>query len=236
MLNYKFIILTLVCFFTYGVADSVADDAPWVGQSLKGAPCRGNPTAYGPFDYLLRSQYKYELHLVESTHFLPEIENLIKGHSGPLQQEFDYTIRAWPNHHRALNSITRFKLLYPKKSRKLQSPVECYFQRAINFSPKDATTRMLYGIYLHKIKHYKMANSQYKDAVKLSPNNPIIRYNYGLLLINLKQYDLAQEQAIIAYNAGFPLNGLKNKLKRVNHWPPKVKPVAPTSNTVKELN
>ena len=214
----QFIFFILLALFSIGNSHSA--NAPWVGQDLKGAPCKGKTTTYGPYDYKLKAQKARELYLVESAHFTNNVENLAKGNSGSLPRELDYTLRAWPNHHRALNSISRYKLLYPN-GKKTISAVECYFQRAINFSPEDATTHMLYGMFLHKTKHLKAAKIAYDAAVKLSPLNPVVRYNYGLFLFQLKKYDLAQKQAVIAYEANFPLNGLKNKLKRVKFWPPK---------------
>ena len=204
-----------------GPHNSLAANAPWLGESLKGRPCTKQTQGFGPFDYTLRYTMINKLHLVESAHFTPSVENLIKGKtSTQLIDDMEYTLRAWPNHHRALNSLIKYKLLYPRKKQPT-SQVECYFQRAINFSQKDSTTRMLYGMYLHKTKNISMAEKQYEIAIELSPNNPVIRYNYGLLLFGQKKYAIAQEQAIIAYKAKFPLNGLKNKLKRVKFWPPK---------------
>jgi len=213
------ILVTFICLF-FTSTSIFAKNSPWVGQAFNGAQCQGKGTGYGPFDYTIRNQLLDKLALVEKHHFSPNVEALIKGESGSLLSDIDYTLRAWPNHHRALNSLSRYNLLFPKKP-KLKTPVECYFQRAINFSPKDATTSMLYAIHLHKTKRYKTAQKLYAQAIKLSPNNPVIRYNYGLLLFDLKKYALAQKQAVIAYNENFPLNGLKNKLKRVKHWPPK---------------
>ena len=40
----------------------------------------------------------------------------------------------------------------------------------------------------------------------------------GLAYADLKQYDKALESAHRAYGAGFPLPGLKNKLKRAGKW------------------
>jgi len=210
--------------------NSYAANAPWVEQSFKGGPCRGGNQGYGPFDYTIKHSLPTQnLRLVESAHFTYQVENLIKGNAGNLVSDLDYTLRAWPNHHRALNSISRYQLLFSNRKKTL-SPVECYFHRAIRFSPNDATTRMLFGIFLHKTKHYKMALEQYNKATELSPKNPIIRYNYGLLLFHLKKYQQAQQQAVIAYGANFPLNGLKNKLKRVKFWPPRI-PNTPRKNT-----
>jgi tetratricopeptide (TPR) repeat protein len=220
-LSFKYLFLIVLLLLSSSI-NSYAANARWVGESFKSAPCRGGNQGYGPFDYLTRSNYPKELHLVESTHFLPNMENLLsfQNHTGHLVGDLDYTLRAWPNHHRALNSIMRYKLLYPRKRNPL-SPVECYFQRGINFSPDDATLRMLYAIFLQKTNHKNSAETQYKIAIELSPKNPVIRYNYGLFLFKQKQYPLAQQQAVLAYDANFPLSGLKNKLKRVKYWPPK---------------
>ena len=56
--------------------------------------------AFGPFDY--RTATKDKLKLVESYHFTPKVESLIGGQSGTLGADIDYTLRAFPNHPRAL--------------------------------------------------------------------------------------------------------------------------------------
>jgi tetratricopeptide (TPR) repeat protein len=47
-----------------------------------------------------------------------------------------------------------------------------------------------------------------------------IKYNMGLLQIDVGQIDAAVESAKKAYELGFPLPGLKNRLQRLGHWPP----------------
>lgn len=49
--------------------------------------------------------------------------------------------------------------------------------------------------------------------------SPEINYNLGLLLVDLKDYDGAVERAKRAYELGYPLPGLKNKLVRLRRWP-----------------
>jgi len=229
----SFLFLILFCLILSFTTTIYAKNAPWVGNNLSNVRCTGKGQGFGPFDYLKRSSLHSKLSIVESHHFTYQVESLRRGQSTTLVVgDIDYTLRAWPNHHRALNAITRYKLLHPRKP-KPRSPVECYFQRAINFSPADATTRMLYGMYLQKTHHIKMADKQYKKALELSPQNPIICYNYGLFLFGQKKYSQAQQQAIIAYEAKFPLNGLKNKLKRVKFWPPKKTPKSVESSVSK---
>ncbi|SJM91701.1 tetratricopeptide repeat protein [Crenothrix polyspora] len=195
--------------------------APWVGTSLLGTPCIGGGQGYGPFDYTKKKSYTPEnLILVESAHFTPEVENLIKGNRGYLDSDIDYTLRAWPNHHRALLSITRYQLKIDNKlsNARLKTPVECYFQRALHFSPKDAISLSLYGYFLRKTGHLKAAVSAYEQALTLAPDTSKMEYAYSLLLIDLKQYDNALVYAKKAYQHGMPPQGLKNKLIKLGAW------------------
>lgn len=188
--------------------------APWVGETINGVPCTGASQGYGPFDYLKRKKLVENLHLVEKAHFKYKTEQLLdREHS--LKGDLDYTLRAWPNHHRALAAIIRFKTL---KNGTPVSAVECYLLRAINFVPTDFTPYMLYGVYLHRLGHKKKALKQYESAAKISPKNPELHYNWGLLLISMKKYDEANNHAVLAYKGGYPLPGLKQKLSKLGYW------------------
>lgn len=204
-------------------------DAPWVGIDFQGKNCAGLGQGYGPFDYTDPVATKTKqgggsetaLHLVESAHFAPDSENLIKPMGRGFLGDFDYTLRAWPNHHRALLSLVRFQLEVNKKIRNPEkefSPVECYFQRAIHFSPKDSATYSLYAYYLSKIGKQQQAQEQYEKALTITPDSSKIEYAYSLLLIDLKQYDKALEYAQKAYQHGKPPLGLQNKLKKLGVW------------------
>lgn len=199
-----------------------AQSAPWIGLDFKDSPCKGRGQGYGPYDYLNRSSLDKNLRLVESAHFDRYVETLTGGAKGsgndPLP-DLDYTLRAFPNHHRALNTIIRYDLRTPESEKsKTVSPAECYLQRAINFSPKDATAHMLYGILLHRTNQYTAALTEYEKAKSLSPNDAQITYNLSLLLVELERYDEARSYAVNLYSRGFPLQGLKNKLKDAGHW------------------
>lgn len=197
--------------------------APWVGESLSGIPCRGESENFGPFDYLQRHTLIAELRIVEKHHFGPQVEQLIggmrTGDPKSVPSEIDYTLKAWPNHHRALNSIIQYQLikLGGKKLTRFP-PAECYLQRAIKFSPADGTTRMLYANLLQRTGHKKRALKQYEKALTLQPNGVQVKYNFALLLVDLKKYERAKGYAIDLYAKGFPLPGLKNKLKKAGYW------------------
>lgn len=194
--------------------------SPWVGTSLTGKKCAAQGISFGPYDYLQREKFKDELEVVEENHFTNEMENLVDEETGYAIDGIHYTIMAWPNHHRALNSAVKYRLQHrgdwPTVTR--TAPAECYLQRAIKFSPKDPTPYMLYGILLHKMKQYDESLKAYRNANRLLPNDILTQYNIGLVLVELKNYKEAEQVAKKVYATGFPLPGLKNKLVAAGHW------------------
>lgn len=187
----------------------------------------------GPLDYndlALRGPGK-PLDQVEGAHFTAEVEGLIRGRSGYLWSELDYTLRAFPNHPRALYAFARYDIRERKKAqleKKTYAPprsrynfpatAECYFDRAIRWRPNDPNVRLVYGIYLQLIGNLNNALEQYKFSEKLQPNSADLQYNLGLLYFEKKEYALAKKHAQKAYQLGYPLPGLRDKLKRVGYW------------------
>ncbi|MCK9606072.1 MAG: tetratricopeptide repeat protein [Methylomonas sp.] len=220
-----FLIFSCLCVQTVFAKKS----APWVGNDLKGYSCAGRGQGFGPYDYTndadknntIGGGTDTALTIVEVAHFTPAIENLVKPRFDSFLADFDYTLRAWPNHHKALLSLVRFTLDVNKKIRKpekIYTPVECYFQRAIHFSPNDAATYSLYAYYLRKIGEHEQAQKLYEKALEIHPGSSKIEYTYSLFLIELKQYEKALEYAQKAYQHGNPPPGLKNKLIKLNVW------------------
>ena len=92
-------------------------------------PCGALTNSYGPFDYRTS---KAELKIVEDYHFTPDVETLRHGNTATVGGDIDYTLRASPNHHRALMSMVN--LAVRTKSDKPLGPrltVDCYFDRAM---------------------------------------------------------------------------------------------------------
>ena len=178
----------------------------------------GSPltNAYGPIDYTDPTTHK-DLHIVLDVHFTPSVERLISGNAGYLAADLDYTLRAIPNYHRALYAISKYEksLGHVPKTAHAYS-AECYFKRAIYFQPRDPTSLMLYGMHLHGLKLFKQAELQYKKALALHSDGAEINYNLGLLYIEMKDFVKAQFHADKAYAAGYPLQGLNNKLHKNN--------------------
>lgn len=174
---------------------------------------------YGPWDYNDAWARKHKIPLVEQYHFTPQVEKLIRGESGPIGGDLDYTLRRIPNHHRALYSMLslaiRDKADPPPDS---NYTMECWFQRAKTFAPKDGVVWMLQGMYQNKLGHHQKAVALMEKGEEIEPKNPNIHYNLGLLYANAGEYEKAREQAHLAYQGGFPLPGLKQKLIAAGQW------------------
>lgn len=174
--------------------------------------------AFGPFDY--RTVDAQSKHLVEKEHFTPPIETLRAGRSGPLGGELDYTLRAMPNHPRALMAMVRLgEKLRSNRPPGAQYPVECYFDRAIRFTPDDPMVRVLYGDYLAKRGRVDEARQHLAVAEANGGDNAQIVYNLGLAYLELKDYDKAIGFARKAKEMGIQFPGLQQRLQRAGKWP-----------------
>lgn len=182
--------------------------------------CGTLKTGYGPYDY--RYDRGETLDRVESEHFTPRVEALIRGKTGSAGQDIGYTLRAFPNHHRALLSA---QLLAERdktdKPTGMDHTVDCYFRRAIFFKPDDAVVRMLYSRFLFKAGRVADAKSQLQTAGSGKEVSPFTLYNIGLVLFDFKEYELAGAYAQRALDMGFNRPDLKNRLTELNMWPPK---------------
>lgn len=185
-----------------------------IASSEEVAPgCGRLENAYGPFDYRVN---KKELALVERHHFSSNVEYLRDKN---VATSIDYTLRAFPNHHRALMSMMNlgFKAKKQKVSGATYS-VECYMIRAERFRPNDALVKVMFGLFLLKGGQQAAAVEKFESAKAMRSNDPNIPYNMGLAYFDLGQYDKALENAHEAYRLGFPLPGLKQKLVKAGRW------------------
>ncbi len=184
------------------------------------AQCGDLANSYGPYDY--RTASNEERLLVDGAHFTPNVERLIRGKTsttpGP---DISYTLRAYPNHPRALHSM--MNLSFATRTEKPEGStysVECWFDRAERFTPDDGTVQMLFGIYVLRKGNPGGAIAKFKRAQELSGESANLHYNLGLAYFDLRDYDNALDHARSAYRLGFPLPGLRNKLQEVGKWQP----------------
>ena len=180
--------------------------------------CGSLRNAYGPIDY--RKANPASLQLVEGAHFTQEVESLKAGSTSYLGGDLDYTLRAFPNHPRALASM--MALQFKAKTNRPQGtkwPVACYFDRAVRFAPDDGKVRTILGVYLMRLNQTAQAMEQFKVAEQLGEDSGNLHYNLGLAYFDVSDFPNAVEQAKKAYALGFTLPGLKNKLVRAGKWP-----------------
>jgi tetratricopeptide (TPR) repeat protein len=187
-----------------GVGTVQAQDVPGCGSLAN---------AFGPFDYRDPVARGEPLHLVEIAHFTANVEQLVRGSSGQLIGDLDYTLRAFPNHHRALRSVGRYALSGRKEwlNPEVQS-ADCYFERAAAFQPDDAVVQVLYANYLAKQRKPKEAAAKYLAALQLEPTSIEINYNAGLFFLEQGDLKRAKELAQVAYDGGHPLPALRDKI------------------------
>jgi hypothetical protein len=184
---------------------------------------------YGPYDY--RTD-KDKLEVVENFHFTAVVAALIRGstntHPG---SDIDYTLRAFPNHHRALLAVMQ----YGEKMKSSRPPetnysVECYFDRAIRFRPDDAIVRMIYSTYLNKNGRQAEANGQLEIATTLAKDNPFTHFNIGLHYFDTKNYEKALVEAHRAIALGWTRTELRDLLVGVGKWSDPQEPPSAKSN------
>jgi tetratricopeptide (TPR) repeat protein len=181
--------------------------------------CGQLKNAFGPFDFRKAASLPQEYDLVMGAHFTSDVEQNIKGNSAQIAGDIDYTLRAWPNHPRALASMSRQGILEKKiVPNGAKWPVDCYFLRAFQFAPDDGAPHAVYGNHLLAHGKDAQAMAEFKRAVELEPENPTINYNAGLAYFRAKDYDKALMHAKKAYAQNFPLPGLKNKLIALGKW------------------
>lgn len=187
-----------------------------VSAQVAPSTCGSLDNAYGPYDYRTDRD---KLPIVEGAHFTAPVEMLIRGERGYLSSDIDYTLRAFPNHHRALASMER--LAERQKVDRVSGArwdVECYFVRALRFRPDDATVRLLYATYLRKHQRKDEALRQMAVAGELAKDNPFTHYNMGLVYFDLGEHELALASAHRAMALGFPRTELKQKLVAAGKW------------------
>lgn len=186
--------------------------------------------AYGPFDYRTDRD---KLGIVERAHFTPAIESLIKveGSSSTVAGDLDYTLRAFPNHHRALNSV--LKLADRSKVKKLgymNWEFECYPLRAISFRPDDPIPRMIFALYLNRNGRTAEALEQARATVPLASDSPFTHYSLGLLFLECRDFENALKHAHLAQELGMTRGDLREALQKAGKWrEPVAAPVAAAS-------
>lgn len=191
--------------------------------------CGDLANGFGPYDYRdhagssdRKTNPNNPLNLVEGAHFRREQEALLYGKTGrlsPVGPEIDYTLRAFPNHHKALDAMTRLR-----KKQQRDPPegstytVECWFNRAIRFRPDDYVVRMIYVNFLTEEKQKPEALKQLEIVLSEAKDNAFTYQNVGLLYFDLGEHQKALQMAHKAMELGLIRPELKEKLQAAGKW------------------
>lgn len=206
--------LSLLSIFIVGVLP-----IPTLAEEGQSSQCQMSPSEKpdSPWDYRTR---KDRLELVESRHFTRQVELLIRGEStSNLAADIGYTLRMFPNHHRALASLVRYSDAKKQSSFVgMKYSVDCYLQRAVNFKEDDSQVRIIYASHLIKSKRIEKAREQLAYLEEYEDKNSALNYNMGLIFFDIGDYQKSLNYAHQAYSEGFPLQGLKNKLIKSGKW------------------
>jgi tetratricopeptide (TPR) repeat protein len=191
----------------------LASFGPAVAQAQQVPGCGNLDNPYGPYDYNDPMARNELLPKVEQHHFTPNVEMLRAGQSGTISSDLSYTLRAFPNHPRALDAVSRYVL----KGGRLIDPsiptADCFFKRAMAFRPDDETVRMLFANYLTRRGERDDARAQYEKALELAPESAETNYNAGLFFLQDGDLARAKKLAEVAYANGYPLPGLREKIR-----------------------
>lgn len=226
-----FLLITLAA-LTLIPAIAQAKQARWVGDTLQGRACSnfvGAETRANVFDYTDPRDRANHLGIVERVHFTERVRSLRGGEnqSHPLN-DLEYTLGRFPNHHQALYAMIRYatEAAFAQEAKRAWSsmrrgeeslPPECYLQRASDFAPDDHRVRVLAGLYYHREGEYQAAAQAYESAIEMNPDSAEAHYNYGLMLADMERFSEAREHARRAYELGYPLQGLRQRLAAAGH-------------------
>ena len=192
--------------------------------------CGGLAASFGPYDY--RTADVPTKRLVESAHFPPGVEALIAGSTGSVGSDIAYTLRVFPNHHRALIAMMNLGI-------KLKVPmapgagytVDCFFNRALRFRTDDAIVHIIYAKYLATYGRKPEAIKQLEIASGIEKDNGFTQYNVGLFYLEINEFDRALAQAHSAMALGFDRPALKERLVAAKRWREPPAPSAPPAAT-----
>lgn len=208
--------IILISIYTLGSENAIAsacEDLAWK---------RGRPfDYYAPETNVPNGTYaRGLLNMVNHAHFTMEVQLLQKGKSARLPGDILFVLMSIPNHPGALDTYSRFVVKYRtselfKNSNKTLKPAydpDCFFQRATRIYPQHAETHKVWGIHLYREKRYSDALSAFLEAQSKGDTSAEIQYNLGLTYLALEDNENAVTYARKAYNAGYPLQGLRKKL------------------------
>ena len=178
----------------------------------------GNPQLNNNYFGHLNDYQKALLVNNEEHHLDVALTKLASGKKSQLEyvkQQLQYLLPRWPNHPRALQIVSEVAVRTNDTAYALR-----WYTKAISAFPRVYQTYVLYGSYLYRVHEYDKAEKNFREAVQLAPDSSEPNYDLGLVLFAKKRYKEANHYAQIAYQLGYPLEGLRELLKGKGAWKP----------------
>jgi tetratricopeptide (TPR) repeat protein len=163
------------------------------------------------------------LHLVEKVHFGDDVRNLVKGSSSRLPGDILFVLNTIPNHPGALDAYSRYEKRYRssqtfRENRDNERPLyeaECFFERAERIFPANPQTRFVWGLHYYRNGQLDRSRTLMESALELRPGYVEAHYNLGLVAVSQGMLEDARRHAKIAYDAGYPLQGLRRRISEL---------------------
>lgn len=171
-------------------------------------------------DYYAARQTSYGVHLlgvVEGHHLEQGLTKMRAGNYYFAHGDFEFILRYFPNHPRALAHMSELCDLRWKDAR---CDVEEWFRKAVAINARAPQTFLAYGVHLQRSNRPQDAIEAYKRAIELDPLQGNAHYNLGLIYLEKKQYDAANRHAQLAYALAMPFPALRDKLMQAGQWRP----------------
>jgi len=194
-------VLSVFCFLLLllpAVSASAADDGP------------------EQYNYFQQSSYPPRLLKDVEGYHLESARKAVQRHNWTeAENNIDFILGRFPNHPEALRLAAEYGATAEKAHWAIQR-----LQKAIRLYPKTPSGYVAYGYLEHRRGNLSAAVEHYRAALERSPNNPEVHYNLGLALFSSGQPEAANRHAQVAYDRGFPLPGLRQKLREKGAWNP----------------
>lgn len=135
-------------------------------------------------------------------------------------QEVNFTLQRIPETSPLYSSVLAAIARIQQELKKFDSAKQ-YLDRAIAIAPDEPAAYILLALL------YREQGNQQQALQTLEQGNTVtdgmsadIHYNLGLIELEIGKVESAAKHAKAAYDLGYPLSGLKNKLMAKNAWPP----------------
>ena len=134
------------------------------------------------------------------------------------QTESTYTFERIPTSSPVFSTIA-VTLSQIMRMRKQPEKGTEYLDRALAAQPKDARAYVGMALLQRDMKKLEAArDTLLRGDAAVEGKSVEIHYNLGLVLLEMGELDRAYEYASKAYAAGYPLTGLKDRLKKAGAW------------------